>query len=148
MCYNFSIEIHKAQLLMASQEQASTVNPPPASTPVAAANLPPPSVSQSNMQPQLQTPASLASSMVANSLQLQHLQKHAAFGQVNGHHPAAAPFPYSYPTLPPGYAYAAPAGLAAAPTYDPKAMLAATNNKLKMLPTPAGIKLDQRYAPY
>jgi len=40
-----------------------------------------------------------------------------------------------------------PYGLSLA-AYDPKTMMAAATNKLKVLSSPQGMKLDQRYAPY
>lgn len=147
----FSIEIHKAQLLLASQEQASaatTNTPTPAASAAAAASatalastLPQPSVSQSNIQTQMQA-ANLASA-VANSVHLQQLQKQAT-PHANGQ---TAAMPYGFATYPTaGLQYANPNGFPTA--YDPKTMLMASANKLKMLPTPAGIKLDQRYTPY
>lgn len=148
---------------MASQEQATTTtNPNPSAgsqpalsgsvaTASVASNLTQPSVStqSNNSQPQL------TASNLMSAVHLQQLQKQAS--QMSGHTAvasvAAPSLGYGYATLPAGYALAAPqfagqyAGLTAAAAYDPKSMLASAN-KLKMLPTPTGIKLEQRYAPY
>lgn len=148
MCCLFSIAIHKAQLQQATQEQASAAAAANPSVPAASAaspaanasNLSLPSVSQSNIQTHL--PAANLPSAVANSVQLQALQKQTT-PQVNGQ---TAAMPYSlYPVQAPGIQYATLQGML--PMYDPKAMLMASASKLKMLPTLATIK-PQRHAPY
>lgn len=137
---------------MASQEQANATNP---ST---AVNLTSPTSLSSQSNNQAQLTSSLVASAVTNTTnqQLQQLQKQA--NQVNGQAvqtASVATFPhYNYNAaasaaaatgLPAGYTFAnAQYGFAA---YDPKAVLAAAS-KLKVLPTPTGMKLDQRFAPY
>jgi len=166
---NTSIEIHKAQLLMASQEQATTTSNPNPATAAAgaqpsvaaaaavaasvASNLTQPSVSsQSNSQQQAQYAGQQPqlTSQLMTAVQLHYLQKQAtqsAVAQQPQAHAAVAASPFSYGyALPGGLAYATPQ-FAGAAAYDPKTMLASAN-KLKMLPTPTGLKLDQRYAPY
>lgn len=128
-----------------------------------ASNLTQPSVSsQSNSSQPSAAQAQLTvgqqpqlTSQLMTAMQLQQLQKQAAsqgsaVAQPQTHAAmAATPLSYGYAALPAGLAYATPqyAGLAGAAAYDPKSMLASAN-KLKMLPTPTGLKLDQRYAPY
>lgn len=129
---------------MASQEQANSNSHAAAAPPTHATNLTPSSVSTpSNNQTQL-TNSFMAA---VPSAQLSQLPKPAA--QFNGQATLGA-LPYNLNSaaaaLPQGYSLPLHQyGLAAA--YDPKTMLAAAN-KLKMLPTPTGMKLDQRYAPY
>lgn len=154
---------------MASQEQATTTSNPNPATAAAgaqpsvaaaaavaasvASNLTQPSVSsQSNSQQQAQYAGQQPqlTSQLMTAVQLQHLQKQAtqsAVAQQPQAHAAVAAslFSYGY-ALPGGLAYATPQ-FAGAAAYDPKTMLASAN-KLKMLPTPTGLKLDQRYAPY
>lgn len=152
MCSNFSVEIHKAQLLMASQEQATATN---SSVAAAATNLSPSSVSSpSNSQTQLTS--SLVAS-VPNATQLQQLHKSQQHQppQVTGQAASATvnlPYNYTSALAATGYSLTSPQyGLTA--LYDPKSMVAVAN-KLKMLPTAAaaaaaaGVKLDRRYTPY
>ena len=93
----------------------------------------PPGAAATSLTPSSVTP-SVSYSQLTNAVMSQMYQKNAGLA------PAAMSTMYGLAANP----YAS----AMTPAYDPKQAMLASANKLKVMPSPAGVKLDQRFAPY